>query len=199
MSPVDGAQFSHRRLHMFVDGPLRDVQDLADFPSRFAVRDPAENLAFARRQFGLDGLSSAQPRSPVGSDVVRFLKMDADKQTDPGICSASHNLCGKFRYGITVIFTGAIVVRRNDRLKSLEEFYLTREPSGNRKYEQARAKRNLRYLRPEVSATWWLRSLTLPSRPRTGAFRPGPGLTIQCGSTGLSAGSIGQRSRSPDQ
>ena len=50
MGPVDGAQFAYGPLRMLVDGPLGDVENFADFPGRFAVRNPAENLALASRQ-----------------------------------------------------------------------------------------------------------------------------------------------------
>jgi hypothetical protein len=46
VGPVGGADFPNRRLHVFVDGAFGDVQDLADFPSRFSASDPSQHLGF---------------------------------------------------------------------------------------------------------------------------------------------------------
>src|SRR3954451_22573344 len=48
MRPVDGTKFARGSCEMLFGGALRDVQDLADFPSRLALRGPGEHLALAR-------------------------------------------------------------------------------------------------------------------------------------------------------
>jgi hypothetical protein len=46
-------QLTEGGLRVLVDSPLGNIQDLADLPSGFTVRDPGQNLAFTLRQPGL--------------------------------------------------------------------------------------------------------------------------------------------------
>jgi hypothetical protein len=47
MYSVGGAHFANGALHVLIDGPLGDVQNFADFPSRFAARNPLQDLNLA--------------------------------------------------------------------------------------------------------------------------------------------------------
>jgi hypothetical protein len=50
MRPIHRAHLANGGLHMLIDSPLRDVENFANFPRRFALRDPRENFQFASRQ-----------------------------------------------------------------------------------------------------------------------------------------------------
>jgi hypothetical protein len=52
-------------LNVLVHGSLGDVENFADFPSRFAIRDPSQDLTLASGQFAFVDLSSGQKRTPV--------------------------------------------------------------------------------------------------------------------------------------
>ena len=63
--PVGSAKLTNRRLHVFVDGPLRDAEDLTDLPRRLTIRDPAKNFALPGSQLGLRRLSSGHWAFPA--------------------------------------------------------------------------------------------------------------------------------------
>ena len=50
LDPVHGSELPNGIGHVLVYGPLGDVQYCADFPSRLALRNPAQNLQLTRRQ-----------------------------------------------------------------------------------------------------------------------------------------------------
>ena len=71
MRPVDGTKLARGSFKMLFGSALRDVQDLADFPGRLALRSPGEHLALARGQaHRSSGRRFEQAGSPIAALFV---------------------------------------------------------------------------------------------------------------------------------
>jgi hypothetical protein len=68
MHPAAGVQFSDRGCHMLVDGPLRDLENLADLPRATQVRTSSSRVVRSL----LSDLSLGKSRSPrrAGKGII---------------------------------------------------------------------------------------------------------------------------------
>src|SRR3569623_1753444 len=82
MRPVDSTELARGGCKMLFDSALRDVQYLADFPGRLALRGPADRLALARGEAG----RGSPCRSEQTTNVIETVHRDqVQRRLAPGI------------------------------------------------------------------------------------------------------------------